>query len=325
MQLGGKARYIIEITQENDVPQAYKFASERDLPVYIISGGSNIIAHDEDYNGVILLNRIKGVHVVEKSASSIQLKIGSGEVLDDICAETSKKGYTGMEAMSAIPGTIGGAVIQNSGAYGQDISKVLTSVEVFDTLTNKFIAISKAEINYGYRTSIFNSSEKGRYFIVAVCIKLKKGEIKSQLYRSLQNYLDDNNITERAPSIIRQSVSAIRAAKLPDPVSVPSAGSFFYNVTVTPEEKREFQKKYPEAPIHKIGDSWEVASAWLIDQVGLKGRLFHGFRVSESAPLVLIKESADSYADLSAARAEIVNAVKDKFDITLQQEPEEIK
>lgn len=197
MKLGGKARYIIEITAEDDILPAYKFARERDLPTYIISGGSNIIAQDEDYHGVVLLNKIKGVHIVEKTASTIQLKIGSGELLDDICAEFAKKGYTGMEAMSAIPGTIGGAVIQNSGAYGQDISKVLISVEAFDTQTNRLVAISKSEINYGYRTSIFNSSAKGRYFITAVCVKLKKGEIKGQLYQSLQNYLDENHIQDR--------------------------------------------------------------------------------------------------------------------------------
>lgn len=324
MQLGGKARYVIEVTRDNELPLAYKFASERSLPTYVISGGSNIIANDEDYDGLILLNKIKGINIIEKTASSVKLKIGSAEILDDICADVSKKGYTGMEAMSAIPGTIGGAVIQNSGAYGQDISKVLTSVEVFDTKTSQFTAISKAEINYGYRTSIFNSSEKGRYFITAVCIKLKKGVIKGELYRSLQNYLDSNHIAEKTPSIIRQAVSAIRATKLPDPAKIPSAGSFFYNVTVNPGEKKEFSKKYPEAPIYKIGDSWEIASAWLIEQTGLKGKLIHGFRVSETAPLVLIKESANSYADLDAARQEIVDAVKDKFDIVLTQEPEEI-
>lgn len=324
MRLGGKAKFVIEITTEDDLPKAYKFAREHGLPTYIISGGSNIIAGDEDYNGVVLLNKIKGIYVTSKTTSTIQLKIGSGEVLDDVCYEMSKKGYTGMEALSKIPGTIGGAVIQNSGAYGQDISRILTSVEVYNTETKKFEAISKSEINYGYRTSIFNSDEKNRYFITAVCLKLKKGEIKGRLYQSLQDYLDKNQIADRAPMTIRNAVAMIRAQKLPDPELIPSAGSFFYNVTVTPEEKKSFLKKYPNAPIYKIGDSWEIASAWLIDQAGLKGKLLHGFRISETAPLVLIKESADSYTDLNKAREEIVSTIKEKFDITLQQEPEEL-
>ncbi|MDL2327361.1 UDP-N-acetylmuramate dehydrogenase [Ruminococcaceae bacterium OttesenSCG-928-A11] len=324
IRLGGNAKFVIDITSEDDIPLAYKFAREQNLPTYIISGGSNIIAGDEDYNGVILLNRIKGVYIVEKTAQGIQLKIGSGEILDDICGEMSRKGYTGMEALSAIPGTIGGAVIQNSGAYGQDISSVLTSVEVYNTEARNFEAISKSEINYGYRTSIFNTEKKNHYFITAVCLKLKKGEIKGELYKSLQAYLDENKIANRLPITIRQAVSAIRAKKLPDPEYIPSAGSFFYNVTVTPEEKKDFLKKFPDAPIYKISGSWEIASAWLIDQAGLKGKLLHGFRVSETAPLVLIKESADSYADLDAARTEIINTIKDKFGITLQQEPEEI-
>jgi len=325
MGLGGKARFVIDIITEDDVAPAYKFAAERDLPVYIIAGGSNIVARDEAFDGVVLINRIKGVHVVEKSASGVLLKVGSGEVLDNICALAAKKGYTGLEAMSAIPGTIGGAVIQNSGAYGQDISKVLTSVETYDFTAKKFIAISKNEINYGYRSSIFNDEAKGRYFITAVCIKLKKGEMKGDLYKSLQSHLDENHTEGRAPLTIRQAVTAIRASKLPDPATVPSAGSFFYNVTVSPDEKKIFQKKFPDAPIYKIGDSWEIASAWLIDQAGLKGQTLHGFHISEQAPLVLVKDNpAATYGDLAVAREKIVNTIKDKFDITLQQEPEEI-
>ena len=324
MKLGGKARYVINITSKDELSTAYNFAKEQNLPTYIVAGGSNIIAKDEDYNGVILLNNIKGIRTTKESNSTIKFEVGSGEVLDDVCANVSKKGFTGMEAMSAIPGTIGGAVIQNSGAYGQDISKILVSVEAYDISARKNITIPKHKIEYGYRNSIFNSSKKGRYFITAVCVKLKKGEIKGELYRSLQGYLDDNNIAERTPNIIRQAVSNIRANKLPDPKLAPSAGSFFYNVTVTAQEKKIFLKKYPDAPVYKIGAQWEIASAWLIEQVGLKGRTLHGFKISETAPLVLIKKSADSYADLAAAREEIKSAVNEKFGITLQQEPEEI-
>lgn len=324
MRLGGNARYVIDITSAEDLPKAFKFTTEHNLPTYIISGGSNTIAKDENYDGVVLLNQIKGVEIIEKTASSLQLKVGSGEVLDDLCAKFSEKGYTGIEALSKIPGTVGGAVIQNSGAYGQDISKVLISAEVYDIKTQKIMNIKKADIKYGYRTSIFNSSRKGKYFITAVYINLEKGEIKGPLYRSLQDYLDKNHMSDRSPAIIRQAVCAIRDTKLPDPEFIPSAGSFFYNVTVTPNEKKAFLEKYPDAPIYKIGDSWEIASAWLIDQAGLKGKLINGFRVSETAPLVLIKESAKSYSDLAAAREEIISTVKNKFNITLQQEPEEI-
>ncbi|MDR1197004.1 MAG: UDP-N-acetylmuramate dehydrogenase [Candidatus Nomurabacteria bacterium] len=324
MRLGGAARYVVDITGDDDVEQAYKLAKRDGLPVYILGGGSNVIARDEGFNGLILLNRLTGYSVVKKTTTSMTLRIKSGEILDNICENTAKKGYTGMEALSAIPGTVGGAVIQNSGAYGQEIADILESVEVFDSHKKAFLALAKADLEYSYRRSIFNTTAKGRYFITAVCLKLKKGEMRGEFYASLQRYLDDNGILDRSPLTIRRAVCDIRADKLPDPKIIPSAGSFFKNITIPPEEVKKYRADFPEMPIYKIGKNWEIASGWLIEQAGLKGQTLHGIKVSDRAALILINQSAQSYADLAAARAEIIQTVQQKFGLALEQEPEEL-
>jgi UDP-N-acetylmuramate dehydrogenase len=219
---------------------------------------------------------------------------------------------------------VGGAVIQNSGAYGQNIADVLESVEVFDSKTRQFAALSRAEIGYSYRHSLFNSAAKGRYFITAVRLKLKLGQISGKLYQSLQDYLDQHHISDRSPQTIHAAVAEIRAQKLPDPKFIPSAGSFFKNLTLSAAQAKAFRQKFPDAPIFKAGADFEISSGWLIEQTGLKGQVVSGMQISPKAALILINQSAQFYSDLAAARAEITSRVQQQFGLTLEQEPEEI-
>jgi UDP-N-acetylmuramate dehydrogenase len=325
MKLGGSATYVAEISSELDVETAYVFAKKNQLQTYILGGGSNTIAGDAGFDGLVLVNKITGIDVVKKTTSGVlTLKVGSGELMDNVVSFTTKRGLTGIETLSSLPGTIGGAAIQNSGAYGQELAQVIYSVEVYDLKEKAFKALSKADIDYGYRHSIFNSSAKGRYFITAVCITLKPGEIKGKLYSPLQNFLDTNGFTDRSPQTIRSAVMSIRASKLPDPKVIPSAGSFFKNVSIPSDQVQDYRRRFPNMPIHKVGKNWEISSGWLVEQTGLKGQVIHGMLVSDKAALILINQSAQSYADLSAARSEITAKVHQLFNIELEQEPEEI-
>jgi len=172
----------------------------------------------------------------------------------------------------------------------------------------------------GYRRSIFNDGGgAGRYFIIAVTVKLQKKELRPPFYTSLQRYVDEHGVSDFSPVSVRRMVMEIRAAKLPDPAVVASAGSFFKNVYLTGEEVAG-----AEARGIPVWDGGKVPAGWLIEQAGLKGRELYGFRVSDKAALVLINESASSYADLAKARGAIVDAVQKKFDLRLEQEPVEI-
>ncbi len=338
MRLGGNARYVVEVETPEDVPEAYRFAEEKNLPVWVMGGGANTIGRDEGYPGVVILNRIRGIfteideeeiEIEEINAElfgeeELTVRAMGGEVWDDLVQEVCALGYSGVEALSLIPGTVGAAPVQNIGAYGQELSQSVEAVEVFDTKTKEFTTLEKSEMGLGYRKSRFNSGEDvGRFFVVAVALKLKRKQLEPPFYNSLQRYLDGHDIHDYSPRSIRQAVCTIRNEKLPDPEKQASAGSFFKNIFLDKQGVTEAEAK--GVPIWKdTGGSGKINAGWLIEACGLKGKELYGFRVSEKASLVLINESAKSYADLAKARAEIVATVKQKYGYTLEQEPVEM-
>ncbi|MCL2745503.1 MAG: UDP-N-acetylmuramate dehydrogenase [Coriobacteriia bacterium] len=328
MRLGAAARYLIEIEEEADLEPAYAFARKDNLPTYILGDGSNVIGRDEGFAGVVMLNRLKGIEAISESSDELILRVATGEELDALVDYAVAADWYGVEALAAIPGTVGGAVMQNAGAYGQEMSQVLLGVDAFDIKTGEFVHIPVGDLALCYRHSIFNSdgpdSAKGRYFIVAAKVRLHRQEIQGELYGSLQAYLSEHAIEDRRAKTVRDAVTTIRDNKLPDSVTTASSGSFFKNITIDEADIEPLRARYPGIPIFLIGNCWEIASGWLIEQAGLKGKLLHGMRVSDKAALILINESAGSYDDLCRARAQIAAAVKEKFGFQLEQEPEEI-
>ena len=158
MRLGGPAKYVIEIEKPEDIPEAYSFARERELPVFVLGGGANTLGHDEGFDGVLITNKLRGIDIDAHEDGSATVHAMGGEVWDDLVAATCDAGLTGIEALSKIPGTVGAAPVQNIGAYGQDVSQVLVNVEVFDTADSTFKTLSAADLGFAYRKSILNSS-----------------------------------------------------------------------------------------------------------------------------------------------------------------------
>lgn len=340
MRIGGPARYVITVTSKEEIPEAYQFAKEHNLPVCVLGGGANTFAKDEGFNGVIILDRIMGISEVErpedespKDGDIAYFKAYGGEQWDDLVTYVSERGYSGIEAMAGIPGTAGAAPVQNIGAYGQEVTQVIVSVDTYDTKTGEFVVIPASEMKMSYRKSIFNSGENvGRYFIYATTVRVKKGQLNPPFYRSLQAYIDEHHETDFSPLNIARMVKEVRNSKLPDPEKIASAGSFFKNVYLTDEEADEAEARGIQVwrNAKEVGpDSPEkrtnlVNSGWLLEEAGLKGKVFHGMKVSEKAALILINEDAKTYADLAAARDEIANIVFEKFGFRIEQEPDEI-
>lgn len=337
MRLGGAARFVMEVSTPEEIPEVYAFARERNLPVWVMGGGANTIGHDAGFDGVILLNKISGIEAEvdgkwkdlnkiapEDLGETLTIAAGAGEVWDDVVRITSELGYSGIEAMSAIPGTVGAAPVQNIGAYGQDMAQVVENVQTYDLQTGKMVTLKKSEMDLGYRHTRFNFGEDaGRFIITQVTLKLKKGELKPPFYNSLQARIDLYHETNFAPANIRRLVMEIRSEKLPDPKFVASAGSFFKNVLLDKLGADEAEAR--GIPVWRNADgSGKINSGWLIEQCGLKGAELYGFKVSDKAALVLINENAETYADLAKARSEIVAKVRKKFGFTLEQEPVEI-
>lgn len=325
MKIGGNASYVIQATTRDELRQAYLNAKKLNLPVYIIGGGSNLIARDEGFPGVIILNKIPGITVVADDHESTTIGGGGGETWDDFVKFSVERGLSGIEALSGIPGTVGAAPVQNIGAYGQELADNFVSLEAYDSQTDQFVTLGWDQCEFSYRHSIFRGSAAGRYAIYQITVKLLKKQPEPPFYDSLQRRLDEQNITEFTPQIIRDNVLAIRADKLPDPAQLPNAGSFFKNAIVEHWQADPIRQEYPDAKTYDVdGGKVKIPAGWLIEAADLKGEVLHGMKIHDKNAVVLINQSANSYTDLASAREEIIDTVRDKFQITLEQEPLEL-
>lgn len=321
MRIGGVARYVYEVETPAEVPDAVGFAEAFSLPLFVLGGGANTIGRDEGFRGVILINRMRGITAEEKD-DEVFIRAMGGEEWDEVVKFATERGLTGIEALSKIPGSAGAAPVQNIGAYGQDVSETLESIEVFDLAAKTFRTLKKEDLNFSYRKSLLNTTARGRYFVISITLRLRRGEMKRPFYNSIERYISEKGETDFSPQGIRKIVAAIRADKLPDPKEKASAGSFFKNVYLDNTEAEAAEGK--GYPVYRGKDGNKINSGWLIEKAGFSGKLLHGMRVNEKASLVLINESAGGYHDLAMAREEIVGKVYDQFGYWLEQEPVEI-
>jgi len=326
MKLGGNARFIAEAFTTDDISKICQNAKTQKLPIFIIGGGSNLIAKDEGYSGIIIHVRIPGFEIVNDDINSTTIKIGAGENWDSVVKRTVDMKLSGIEAMSAIPGSSGATPIQNVGAYGQEIADTLQSLETYDTQTDKFVTLQNSDCNFSYRNSIFRGKDQGRYVVASITLKLSKNLPTSPFYDSLQKYLDEKSINFYTHETIRNAVIEIRKSKLPDPKILANSGSFFKNAIVEGWQLNDIKAIDPTIPIFDMGDGkYKIPTGWLIESTGLKGQILHGMRIYEKNALILVNESATSYKDLSDARNEIIDKVRNKFNIRIEQEPLEIQ
>jgi UDP-N-acetylmuramate dehydrogenase len=325
MRLGGTAAYLTEVTTRREVEQAVAWAESNQVPFMMIGDGSNIIWKDEGFNGLVIVNAIKRFEETQEDDLNYYVTIGAGENWDEAVAKTVAKGASGIEFLSLIPGTAGATPVQNVGAYGQEIGNVLLSVEAYDTTTKKFLNIPAIECQFGYRTSRFKTTDRGRFLITAITLHLTLTPPQPPFYQALERYFADHPTTTYSPQTIRDAVIAIRQAKLPDPALVANNGSFFANPLVDEGTFAQLQADHPEIPHWPTADGRiKIPAAWLLEQAGFKD--VHdagtGMGTWPQQPLVLVNEAASSTAQLQAFTQKIIDTVQQKFDVTLEQEPE---
>lgn len=325
MRLGGKASHLTEITDKEQIPEALAWAAKENLPVIMIGDGSNIVWGDKGFKGLILVNKILGFKISEHDEDEVYVQVGAGENWDKVVARTVAKDLHGIEALSLIPGTAGATPVQNVGAYGQDISQTLVSVEAYDAKLRSIVTLPAEDCGFGYRTSRFKTKDRGRFFITSLIFCLQHTNPKAPYYDAVQKYLDEQKITKVTPKVLRDAVIAIRSAKLPDPTKVANNGSFFANPIVTKARFEAVSQQYPDIANWPLKDgTYKLSAAWLIETAGYKN--FHdlhtGMATWPTQPLVLVNEKAKSTADLLIFRNRIMNDVHHKFGVRLQQEPE---
>jgi UDP-N-acetylmuramate dehydrogenase len=325
MRLGGNARYLAEATSNETVQELVQWAKQRSLPFIMVGQGSNIVWRDEGYPGLVIVNRFLGREVLNEDNDGLTIRVSGGEKWDEVVAWAVGKSLSGIEFLSAIPGTVGAAPVQNIGAYGTELSDVLVEVEAYNTESDEFDKLTAEQCNFSYRNSRFKGADRGQFMILSIALRLHKKNPQPPFYESLQTYFEQHGIKEFTSGTVREAVIAIRKVRLPDPSVVNNNGSFFTNPLIEQSRFEGLQQKYPDIKGWPTKDGKvKISAGWLVEQAGFKG--VHdeatGMATWPQSALVLVNEHARRTADLLEFRQKIIFKVDELFDIVLEQEPE---
>jgi UDP-N-acetylmuramate dehydrogenase len=317
--INAKAKLFVEITSEEDLKELFDLPEFKENKKMFLGGGSNVL-FTKDFDGILVLNNLKGIEILKEDNHHILVRSMGGELWHDLVLFAVDKGYWGIENLSLIPGTVGAAPVQNIGAYGVEIKDTIERVETYDinTGTKKIFPGNKCE--FGYRDSIFKNKMKGKYFISAVVFKLNKFKKTEVVYGVLGEYLEKNNIKIKNPKDMSDVVIAIRKSKLPDPRILGNAGSFFKNVFINKNKLIDFKKKYSEAPVFDEGKYVKIPAGWMIEQCGWKGKRVGNVGVHEKQALVLVNYGGATGEEIISLANAIIKSVKETFDLELVSE-----
>ncbi len=314
MAIPSKVSFFIQAKSKEDIGEAVAFAEQKGLPLITIGDSTNTIPRSTT-DSVILFLDFKGI---EKSNEIITVQ--AGEKWDDVVDFAVKNNLSGIEALSAIPGRVGAAPIQNIGAYGAEISDTLESLEAYNTRDKKFVILNNKDCQFTYRDSLFKKN-KDQFIITSIKLKLKKESSKIPDYKDVKKYFEE--IKNISPTLleIRNAIIEIRKNKLPDPKVVPNCGSFFKNPFVEKEKADELKKEYPDIPIFLNNNNIKIPAGFLIEQAGLKGQRVGNMEIYKNNALVLTNPYKANFGDLEKAEKIIKEKVLEKFGISLEREP----
>lgn len=311
---------IFRARTEDDIVQY--FALNTEMP-FILGGGSNIIVSPAMTGRTVLKVEIPGIYITRETPEEAYIFVGAGEIWDEVVAWAVHKKLSGIEALSAIPGTAGATPVQNVGAYGSEIKDVLVSVRAYDIQEKRFVELSNEECDFSYRFSIFKGKEKGRYVITSMILHLLKGQPNIPDYPAVRAYFKEREIESPSVSEIRTAITEIRWSKLPNPVSIPNCGSFFENPIISKDLADTLRVKYPDMPQYDLGKNQvKIPAGWLMEKAGLKGAVFGAVGTYPKNALVLTNLGGATYDDVLHAKSQIIERVKELFGITLETEPE---
>ncbi|AFN47203.1 UDP-N-acetylmuramate dehydrogenase [Arachnia propionica] len=321
-RLGGPARRFVEATTEQQLIDTVADCDSRGEPVLVLGGGSNVLIADEGFDGTVVKVATRGVRAEAADCSGAQLEVAAGEVWDDLVARAVAAQWSGMETLSGIPGSVGAVPIQNVGAYGAEVATLIQRVRTWNRAEGAIRTFAAAECGFGYRDSRFKR-EKGRHLVLRVDFQLPLGELGQPVrYPELARALGVA-VGQRAPaSRVRETVLAIRRRKGmvldANDHDTWSAGSFFTNPILTPEQAASLPA---EAPRFSAGEGVKTSAAWLIQHAGFPAG--HGSgpaRLSTRHVLALTNRGHAATADVLALAREIRDRVRERFGITLVPE-----
>ena len=330
LQVGGPARFFIEARSEDDIRDALLFARERSLEVFVLGGGSNLVVADAGWPGVVLKVAVMGIttHAHAHVGKRIFI-VGAGEDWDKLVAFSVQQNCAGIECMSGIPGTVGGTPVQNVGAYGQEVKDTIARVRVLDTIALEVRDMAAADCGFAYRTSIFNSSEKGRYIVTEVVFALTPDGSPKMEYADLKRYFADRPAASL--NEVREAVRSIRSTKgmliNADDEDSRSAGSFFKNPIVPQAEYQRIaalpickEEKIPSFPAP--AGMVKISAAWVVERAGFhKGYVDGRVGISRKHSLAIVNRGNATAEDVVRLKNKVQDGVFQTFGLRLQPEP----
>lgn len=286
----------------------------------ILGGGSNVLFAG-DFPGTIFKNNLKGISLLATNEETVLIKAASGEIWHELVMYCVQNNFGGVENLSLIPGTVGAAPMQNIGAYGIELIDVFESLTAFDVIEGTYRIFTKEECDFGYRSSVFKTIYKDRYFITDVTLRLSKSPALNISYGAIKDVLAEKNIIHPTIKDISDAVIAIRKSKLPDPQILGNAGSFFKNPEIPESLYLQLKTVFPEMPGYPITAGFtKVPAGWLIEQCGWKGKQVGNTGAHKNQALVLVNYGNATGAEIMQHAFTIQQSVQEKFGITIVPE-----
>ncbi len=327
-KIGGPARFFCVCANELDLVEAVIYAKSKDLPIFVLGGGSNILISDEGFTGMVIKMEIKGIEYQGANPDgTVCVSAAAGETWDDLVNDTVGRGLYGLENLSAIPGSVGATPVQNIGAYGREASEVIESVRVLDTHTLQLFDLSNSECHFSYRDSVFKHV-KGRYVITRVDFNLSPIGKPDIEYKELKNYFapkfSDPAFTGPTLKEVRQAVIDVRWGKLPDWKLWGTAGSFFKNPMISTEHFSDLKQKYPEIMgFPEANGLIKVSLAWILDKVcNVKGLCVGNVCTYDKQALVVVTKPGAAASEVVELTHELMRRTKEKTGIEIEAEVE---
>ncbi len=316
-RLPARARELVILEH----PEQLESLPPTDLPLLVLGDGSNTVFMG-DWPGRILLNRLGGMRVEPLDDNTSRVDAGAGENWHRLVRTCIDRGLHGLENLVMIPGSVGAAPMQNIGAYGVELSDVLESVRAWDWQTAEMLELSRDDCALGYRDSRFKTTDRGRFLITGISMRLDHEFRPRADYQSLARALTHRRLSKPTPRQLAATVMRLRRHRLPDPARLANAGSFFKNPVVETAVARDLLKEFPALP-HWPGDNQRVklAAGWMIERLGFRGYRIGDAGVYQHHALVLVNHGQATAADLKVLIDKVRQAIRREYGVTLEPEP----
>lgn len=309
------AAFLFEVESEEELLELPAWQPGRDL---VLGGGSNILLVD-DVPGKVVLNRIRGIDLLDANAEGYLLEVGAGEDWHDLVQYALQQDWHGLENLALIPGLVGAAPVQNIGAYGVELAEVLESVTAWDWAQSRWVVFPASECALAYRDSIFKQQPRDRFFITSVRLRLQKHFSPRLDYAGLRDALGSQPATAQN---VFDAVVNLRRRKLPDPAQVGNAGSFFKNPEVSGSDAEALMRNHPQLPHWQLTENLlKFSAAAMIEACGLKGHQQGAAGISGQHALVLVNCGGASGNDLWQLAQQVQDRVYHHFGVALEPEP----